>query len=459
MKLNLFCGVLVLCQAVIASGQTVHPQDVSNQPVIQPVSNTIPGVFSDEGDEAAASSSCCDAVGCASRGCCDSGCCNSGCCGKRFIWGEDTWLTVGAGIRASYNAIEGGNPANGGTAQDFNINNARLYFNGKGHERIGFEFNTDINNAQPFDGVPGGFPTFMTGEMRILDAIVKFQISDNIHLWTGRFLPPSDRSNLSGPFFLNAWNFPFTQFGFPNIFQGRDDGAALWGEYGGGLFKWALGAFEGESHGGPITLGQPGTDNLMFTGRVVLNLLDPEPGYYNASTYYGAKDILAIGATLMHRSSNTDLPGPAMADYTGWNIDGLFETTLPNRGVVTLEGAYYNFDDNNGLVGGMPVTLPSSATTGGNRQGQSYFMLGSYMFPRRFCMLNVPGRFQVMGRYQNYERETIGAFAGGTDDQVDLQLNYIMFSHNARISAVWSQLDTPAAADLDTFTIGTQVQF
>ena len=61
----------------------------------------------------------------------------------KFDWGANTSLSIGAGLRTSYNAIEGGNSANGGTAQDFALNNARIYLNGKGHERIGFEFNTD----------------------------------------------------------------------------------------------------------------------------------------------------------------------------------------------------------------------------------------------------------------------------------------------------------------------------
>jgi len=53
----------------------------------------------------------------------------------------------------------------------------------------------------------------------------------------------------------------------------------------------------------------------------------------------------------------------------------------------------------------------------------------------------------------------LGETAGGVDDQTDLQLSYIMFGHNARISAVWSQLDTPKANNSDTFTIGIQLQF
>jgi len=439
MKLRqaLFFSVAIFAQAIFAHGQgidtntnvSLHDQDLAE--IVQPVSFE----FSNASGRHHVGTS------------------KAGSCGKCFSWGKDTWLSVGAGIRTSYTAMEGANAnGNGGTRQDFSVNNARLYFNGQGHKRIGFEFNTDITNAQNW-----GFNDFDDHQMMVLDAILKFQLTDTLHLWMGRFLPPSDRSNLDGPFYLNAWNFPFAQFGYPNIFQGRDDGAALWGEYGGGVFKWQVGAFEGESAGGPSNLTPSnGADNLMFSGRVVVNLLDPEPGYYNASTYYGEKDILAIGATLMHRHDALDAIGPGQTDYTGWSIDALFERKLSNCGVVTLEGAYYNFDDNDGVDGdGNVVTLPPSF---GPRQGHSYFLLSSYLFPREFSIFNMPGKFQVMGRYQNYNRDHVDA-AGGTDDQFDMQLNYIMFGHNARLSGVWSHLDTPGASDVNAFTLGAQVQF
>ena len=381
--------------------------------------------------------------GCVTQDCGDGDGCGDG-CGTCFKWNDNTWLTVGAGIRTSYSS---GDLAQGG-GEDFAVNNARLYFNGQGHERIGFEFNTDLNNAQAFGA---GTPT--ADEMRVLDAIVKFKLTDNVHFWMGRMLPPSDRSNLDGPFYLNAWNFPFAQFGYPNIFQGRDDGASLWGEYGGGAFKWQVGAFEGESAGGPTFPNIVGDDNLMFSGRVVLNLLDPEPGYYNSSTYYGEKEILALGAAMMHRQ---DSNGPN-ADYTGWNLDALFETKISNGGVVSLEGAYYNFDDDGVSV--PQTTLPPSF---GSRQGDSFFMLASYLFAEECCIFDVAGKFQLMGRYQEYDRDilTAGDQAAGTDNQTDFQLNYVMFGHNARLSAIWSRLNAIGTdGTSDTFTLGAQVQF
>ena len=383
----------------------------------------------------------------------DTSCDTKGAGKVKFDWGANTSLSVGAGLRTSYNATQGGNSANGGTSQDFTLNNARIYLSGQGHERIGFEFNTDIDNAQGFnlDGTDDG------ASVRILDLIAKFQLTDHISLWTGRFLPPSDRSNLDGPFYLNTWNFPWVQFGYPNIFQGRDDGAALFGQYNEGAFKWQLGAFDGDHDGSPNDVGNAGTDNLMVTGRLTLNLLDPEPGYYNQSTYYGEKEILAVGAAFQHRHNALQGTG-GLEDYTGWSIDALFERPLDNGGVMTVEGAYYDFDDNGGVGVNGVVGLggPGSFRT---RTGEGHFILASYLMPQVHSIMGLEGKFHFLTRYMEYN----GSDAGGNaiaDDQTDFQLSYIMHGHNARISAVWSVYDEDDGdTNVDTFTLGTQLQF
>jgi len=388
--------------------------------------------------------------------CDDDGNTKSGKAGHSWAWGDDVMLKVGAGIRASYRAMEGANqgPRTGSMRQDFNVDNARIYMSGQGHDRIGFEFNTDINNAQGFDFaeslVGNGFGSAESGEMRVLDAILKFKLGCNHHFWIGRFLPPSDRANLSGPFYQNAWTFPWVQFGYANIFQGRDDGAALWGQYDDGRLKWAVGVFEGESDGGLFAIGHPATDNLMFTARVVLNLLDPEPGYYNASTYYGEKDILAIGASVMNRHDALSDGAGGESDYTSWNLDLLFETVMASGGVATFESAYYNTTDNGGTGPNGTITNP---VTGGSRAGESYFLLGSYLLARNSCVLGYEGKWQGMARFQHYSHDDIGDI-----EQYDLQMNYIMKGHNARTSAVFSELDNGQSKSY-AFTLGGQLQF
>ena len=40
----------------------------------------------------------------------------------------------------------------------------------------------------------------------------------------------------------------------------------------------------------------------------MVDVLDPEPGYYNSSTYYGTKDVLAFGAVLHHKPNQSSFP-------------------------------------------------------------------------------------------------------------------------------------------------------
>jgi hypothetical protein len=375
---------------------------------------------------------------------------SSQCCdgGWMHSFDECKWVKLGVGLRASYNRVEDGG-ATAGHADGFNVDNARIYLSGQAHPYIGFEFNTDINNAQGFEDVGDTFDN--GGEMRILDAVIKMKLTDSVNLWVGRFLPPSDRANLSGPFYQNSWEFPWAQFGYHNIFQGRDDGMTLWGQVDGGKFKWAVGLFEGVD--GATGAPHPNDDDhVMFTARVVANLLDPEPGYYNQSTYYGEKEILAIGASIFNQTSAVGLPS-AIGHYTAWNIDILWEHALENCGVVTVEGAYYDFDDDDAAQ-----SDPSGIFTDTSRQGDSYFILASYLMPNEVNLGNLSGRFQPSIRYLEYERDF--AAAGDRADQIDYQLNYIMEGHNSRIAMVMSSRRRTGVGDRDfIFRLGYQVQF
>ena len=62
----------------------------------------------------------------------------------------------------------------------------------------------------------------------------------------GRFLPPSDRANLYGPYYANDWA-PYADGVadyYPDVAVGRDNGLAYWGDFG--MLKVQVGAFDGE---------------------------------------------------------------------------------------------------------------------------------------------------------------------------------------------------------------------
>jgi hypothetical protein len=318
-------------------------------------------------------------------------------------------LNYGVGLRVSAGTttMSGASDTVGLFALD-----VRPYISGQVTPFLKFTGNLDLNNGDQ-------------GRIHVLDAVAQLEPDDLFNIWMGRFLPPSDRANLSGPYYQNAWNYPTTVNGFPSIYAGRADGAAVWGQVGKGVFKYQAGIFTLDTR---LPLGQ-----AIYAARLVFNALDPEPGYYNSSTYYGKKDVLAIGATFQYKK--TPAGGGAPETSLGaFNLDGLFEKRL-GRDTVSLEGAYYNFNQ---------------GANSGN-QGWSYFALVSYLFGTKVG----PGKIQPMARYQ------YAAPPGGGDGfkTVDGGLNYIMDGHNTRAALVVQNVNPPGAVpSLWTAQLGIQIQ-
>jgi len=363
---------------------------------------------------------------------------------KKRIGELDPKINFGTGLRVEYNI--GPLVEDADFAQSIGTN-IRPYISGQVNGFIKFEANLDTTfytalgsgavAVDPVTGavVPGGpdgsFPTTSTAAVRILDAVLKIEPHPLVNFWVGRFLPPSDRANLSGPYFQNAWKYPSTN-GFPSIFRGRHDGIAYWGQVKEGLFKWQIGMFN-----------VVGGDNPLAAARVVLNVLDREPGYYNGSTYYGTKDILAFGVTFQYQNDGLENPGQSPlldseGNYTGIdgaavNVDVLFEKALGKNGkagTLSLEGAYYNFQD--------------------TEQGQSFFALFSYLVPGK----QGAGTLQPGVRLQYLFPEELDSYP-----IFDAWLNYIVNGHNCRFTLNYQfagERDEINASHL--LTLGGQIQ-
>ena len=301
--------------------------------------------------------------------------------------------------------------------------NLRPYISGQVHEYVKFEGNLDSSG----------------NDIVVLDAILKLEFHDYFNLWLGRFLPPSDRANLSGPYFQNAWTYPGGVHAYPSVYAGRNDGLAIWGQVNGGQFKYQVGAFD---MGG-------GTPDPRLAARLTLNLLDPEPGYYNSSTYYGSKDVLAIGAVIQHKPAPEGAPD--RQSDTLWNLDALYENSFAGAGTLDLEAAFYGF--------------------GGADAGTSFFVLGSFLFEQEVGF----GQLQPMLRLQRAawgDGDTFSVYGSALTAPPDVDaslltfdvgLHYIIAGHNARLAATLSHtsfsIDGQDDSQTDTiFILGGQVQ-
>ena len=352
---------------------------------------------------------------------------------------DDTrWFSIGLGFRSSFVVTEDGAPNGTDPSSGVSFTNIRLYTAAKVHENVTLEFNTERSDGDRATATDVGNNLNTQNKIQVLDAVAKFSFK-GFDLWAGRFLPPSDRSNLDGPFYLNNYDFPIVQ-AYPAIFAGRDNGVAIMKEYAGGKFKWSYGLFEGRTNSTNADTNPDQADNLLHAARVTYNFWDPEPGYYTTSSYYGAKDVLAVAFVYQHEADGAGTSTTA-GDFTGWNVDVLMEKKLQNGGVVNLEGAYYDYD--------LDDKTDLSLT-----QGEGYLLLGSYLIPKQIGW----GKVQPYVRYQHFARDNLTG-DGGNRTRTEGGVNYIIDGQNAKISVLYFSDRNGSNADpKNTFRIGLQFQ-
>jgi hypothetical protein len=88
-------------------------------------------------------------------------------------------------------------------------------------------------------------------------------------------------------------------------------------------------------------------------------------------------------------------------------------------------------------------------------QGESYFLLASYICPNKTGW----GQLQPYVRYQHFAKDSVNASAGGNTTRVEGGLNYILDGYNAKVTALYysAKAGTGASAT-DTFKLAWQFQ-
>jgi hypothetical protein len=328
-------------------------------------------------------------------------------------------VTVGAGIQT---AFVHDSPDVGQSTDRFELVTVRLYVNGPVTNKINFTFNTE------YDGIGGTSPN-VNNRLIVLDAIGRFEYSPKFNIWAGRFLEPSDRANLYGPYYAHHWNVYTSgegvQDGYPFMEVGRDNGVAYWGQFD--KVKVSGGIFDGPSTTGSTT--------PVEAGRVMVDFWDPEPGYYLKSTYYGAKNLLAVG-----------LAGQVQGtDKTAWSVDFLLEKKLGGGSAFTVESEYADYDKLGGYNGRY-----------GNDKGA--YVLGSYLFP---SVTGAPGKFEILGKFAkaNYSKGVSAIDVDYSQKTSEVNFNYIIKDFNARVMIFYLDKRFNAVGVNDKqFGIGLQLQ-
>ncbi len=362
--------------------------------------------------------------------------------GATFKIDETKWVSIGAGFRTSFKATE---EAAAGTkwTNDFNLDNIRLYLNAQIHEYIKLEFNTDCQTCS--NG----------GEVRVLDAIGKFEFNPMINIWAGRMLVPAERREMNGPFYSAVYNIfsrgtPFEPADFNLTIKsdgtsagsfGRDDGVTVWGSFFEGRAQYAVGFFRG------LRGGANADDNILYAQRFAYNFWDVEknPGYYTSGTYYGAGgDILTLAVSNQYQEDGAGTATDA-GDFRGTAVDLLMEKVLGNGGVVTFNGEFKNYAITSGYS-------QASRDAGGGFamfEGNAYDVSAMYLFPQKIAI----GQFQPFVRYVNVLPD-----GSSNRDAYEAGVNYVIDGHNALVSLNWQYGDlTTKGLDYSSDATGDDV--
>lgn len=339
--------------------------------------------------------------------------------GGTISLGDDKSISLGLGLKTSYTSTEDAAP-DGGRSSDFNLDSARLYMNASLNKYVKATFNTEKD---------------ANDNVKVLDAFGEFQFMPEFNIQMGRTIIPSDRANLSGGYYLPAWDFAGVGSQAYSKFASRDDGALVWGKVFDKKLVYSAGAFQGRRG----TSNE--SDSMLFAGRVAYNFWDPEPApaYLTGSTYYGSANILTL-AFWGQQQKNGVGSAAVKDDYSTWGTDILLETKL-GIGVFTAEGGYSDYG-----------WSTASATADGtiNGPGKSGIVSLAYLFPQQIGW----GKFQPVYRYQTFNPDT------GADRKVsDYALNYLIDGSNARLVATYRTDKIDGANTIDSFILGLQLQF
>jgi hypothetical protein len=335
-------------------------------------------------------------------------------------------VTIGAGIQTGFYDCDkaclyspGTVPAGDSSVAGFAIDSIRLYVNGTVTDQIKLTFDTEYTGSGSGPG---------DDKVVVLDAIGRFEFNDHINIWAGRFVEPSDRDNLSGPYYVNDWT-PFADGvadDYPGIENGRDNGVAYWGDFG--IAKIQLGAFDGESLNGSTAVKDP--SKILYAGRLTLDFWDKETGYYFNGTYYGDKDLLALG-----------LVAQSLDSKSAWDVDGIMEKKLAEAGTVTVSAEYQK---DNGLT--------SNAYN--NASSDGWFAEASYLFPQ---VVGV-GKFQLLGRYSHKTYDASALMQSNQVRTTEVDVNYIIKAFNVRLGLYYLTQTDSLPSTLTPTEVGLKLQ-
>jgi len=262
-------------------------------------------------------------------------------------------LKVGLLLQPQYEAIGSADAQHTGTSNNLFLRRTRLLVGGTLFKTFEYFFDTDAPNLFKADGAG----VKATQGIVVQDALATWKAYDDMLKFdAGYMLTPGAHNSLQGAGTLLGLDYFSNSFNHTNVFNaatapvGRDTGIEVRGLLLDNHIEYRAGLFQGlrKPQTAPAMMagatGDVASQNMFrFAGRIQVNLLDAETGFFYAGTYLGKKKILSVGGALDMQSS-----------YHHWAVDGFLDMPV-GPGTLT---AQVNFSKWNG-----GTFIPVNATT------------------------------------------------------------------------------------------------
>ncbi len=319
-----------------------------------------------------------------------------------------------------------------GYSRDLFIRRTRILLGGALFGTVEFFMETDYPNlflANNVVGTNGAADTAVknTPGMNVQDAFGTWKIlKDYVKVDFGYTLPALAHNALQGATSLLSWDYFNYSFQHSGSFQasanpiGRDLGVQARGLLLGGHVEYRAGLFQGLRNGRTTT--EVGSRNFFrFAGRLQINLLDPETGFFYQGTYLGTKKVVSIGGS-----------ADIQDEYRYFAGDAFLDMPVGPAGVATAQVNVAHWDGKTFIP-----TLPKQTAF----MGEAGFLVSA-------IKVSAIVRFEHI--WGNGTQATQSRYAGG--------LAYWPFGHNSNLKAFYSQLRMDGAAHpLHQFNLQWQI--
>lgn len=364
--------------------------------------------------------------------------------GVKLKIAEDTSVDLGFRVQAYFK-----NTDNGDDEQDFEVRRVRLRLGGKITKWMSFFIQTEKGSGSGGSGY----------DMRIIDAWASLNFCKMAKLYLGEHMAPAARQvltssgglmaisrpgvnnynltwGLGGRKEFNTANYGTGNSPLGNTTSVRDQGVTLFGSDSFSKnfhFKYYVGIYDGIENA---------EDKERFTARAQFNFGDPEPGYFNLSTYVGKKKTIAFGISYDTQDSIAQDDTGSWVDYEYLSFDLFVEQPI-GSGTLTCEAGYNDLDlDDAGAISGVEAR---------QTQGDGYYFQTGYLFNEL--------KLQPWAGFEAWESD--GANDVGSWDAWKIGVTYFIKGHNANVKLGYESFspDADADDDADTLFVGFYVTY